>query len=985
MSGGLVSPVFVGRQTERTELARLVEAAVGGEVGFVLIRGESGVGKSRLVADLAEVATSRGMRVFAGNCVEQGAAGLPFAPLVDALRLVARSMPRESFDTLLGPARGPILRLLPNLAPITTAAPDDAAVETSQLLELILGVLERLSELSPVVFVIEDLHWADRSTLDLLAYLVRTLRAVPFLVVGTYRSDEVNRRHPLQPLLTAWERGRAVRRIDLARFDRDEVTQQLAAILGEAPPTALVDTVYERSEGNPFLTEEILDAERVGGDSPALPMSLRDVLLARVDALSPRAQRMVQAAAIGGPWVAELLLVTVSGLTQAEAFGGLREALEQHVLVLDDRGRGYSFRHALVREAVTDDMLPGERATLHAAYGTALSSQPELGGDDPGVIAADLALHWYAALDLPRALPASIVAADAALRRYAPSEALQHLERALQMWPRVANAETATGIDQAELLAQAARAAFASGGIDRSLSFSGQALAELRRGGGDPRREVQFLLARAEALSASGGWEAAVGELHAAVALLPPDGMTEAHATVLAPLAHALRRANRPHEAAATAERAIAAARASGAGQVEADALIALGSATAGLGDDTDTDISLSQSRAGIDRAIAEDQLTTALRGYINLSDGLEMLGHSQRALDTAAEGIAVARRLGYHRTWATFLTGNMVESMLHLGRWSEALTVLAAARDLHPEGVFGATILDLDARLAALSGRYAYAERAVSRARELMGHNAETQYDSPFAFTLAEVERARGAHSTASALLRAALHPGSTDVSTARYDWPLVWLATRIHADVEQAPSATADTAPRLDGAVVEAFDTMPVATAPAKAWRLTATAERLRALGEKDPAAWAAAVQAWRTAERPYELAYCLARLSDVQLAERRRDDAVRSAREARALATDLGALPILDLIDGSPGLPQPGPTSPSDPLARFGLTLREREVLILLAAGRTNPEIAKSLFISPKTASVHVSNILAKLGVTSRVEAATLAERLTVRPGG
>ena len=982
MSGGLVSPVFVGRHAERSELMGLVEAAVAGAAEFVMISGESGVGKSRLVADVVEVATARGMRVLAGNCVQQGAAGLPYAPLVDALRLVARSMPRESFDALLGPARGPILRLLPNLAPITIAPPEDAVVETSQLLELILGVLERLSDLSPVVLVIEDLHWADRSTLELLGYLVRTLRGIRFLVIGTYRSDEINRRHPLQALLTAWERGRAVRRIDLARFSRSELAQQLAAILGDAPAAALVDTVYKRSGGNPFLTEEILDAVRVGGDSPALPTSLRDVLLARVDALSAPAQRVVQAAAVGGPWVGELLLVTVSGMTQQEAFGGLREALEQHVLVLDDRGRGYSFRHALVREAVTDDMLPGERATLHAAYGTALSTQPDLGGDDPGATAADLALHWYAALDLPRALPAAVVAADAALRRYAPSEALQHLERALQMWPRVVDADTATGIDQAQLLERAARAAYASGGVDRSLSFSDQALAELRRGGGDPRREVEFLLGRAEALSASGSWEAAVTELHTAVALLPPDGLTEAHATVLAALAHVLRRANRPHDAAATAERAIAAARAAGAGQVEADALIALGAATADIGDD---DAGLIQSRAGIDRAIAEEQLTTALRGYVNLSDALEMLGHSQQALDTAAEGIAVARRLGYHRTWATFLTGNMVESMIHLGRWSEARTVLTAARALQPEGVFGATILDYDARLAALSGRYVEADRAVSRARELMGHSSETQYDSPFAFTQAEVARAQGDHATASALLRAALHPGSTDVSTARYDWPLVWLATRIHADLQRGPATTRDTTSRLDGAVVEAFETMSVATGPATGWRLTATAEQFRAYGEDEPAAWTTAVQAWRTAERPYELAYCLVRLSAAQLAARHRDDAVTSAREAAVLATDLGALPLLQLIEELPVRAQPAPASPTDPLARFGLTLREREVLRLLAAGRTNPEIAKDLFISPKTASVHVSNILAKLRVTSRVEAATLAERLAVRSGG
>jgi DNA-binding CsgD family transcriptional regulator/tetratricopeptide (TPR) repeat protein len=977
VTSGLVSPVFVGRRAERAELAEMVDAAVGGVAGFALVRGESGVGKSRLVADAADRARSRDVRVLWGNCVEHGVAGLPFAPLVDALRLLARTMPRADFEEVLGPARGPMLRLLPNLAPTPEV---HVNVDSAQLLELVLGVVERLAERSPVLILIEDLHWADRSTLDLLAYLVRTLHGVPVLLLGTFRTDEINRRHPLHALLTAWERGRVVRRIDLARFERAEAAEQLAGILGETPRAALVDLVYERSDGNAFLTEEMLDAVRAGGDTAALPASLRDVLLSRVDALSPTAQRVVQAAAVAGGPVPEALLVAVSRLDEAEAFGALREVIERHLLVADTAGRGYSFRHALARDAVVDDMLPGERAKLHATYGEVLSARPELGGDDDAAVAAKLAIHWYAALDLPRALTASVIAAQGALQRYAPADASQHLERALQIWPRVSDAETMTGLDHVELLARGGRAAYESGEIGRSLAFYEQALDELRQRAGDPGRQVELLVAKAEALNAAGSSEPVIAELEAAVRLLPADEMTAERAAVLAVLASALMRAGQPKEAAKTAEQAILAAQASGAGQAEAEAEIALGHFTAGeLADD---DTGLLQLRAGIDRAGAEGQMTTALRGWIALSDALELRGLSLQAAEAAAEGIAFARTLGYHRSLATFLTGNMVESMVHLGRWNEARTMLTATLDTQPEGVFAATILDLEARLAALSGRYDDAERALARARALMGQHSETQYDSPLAFTLAELARARGDHATALTVLAGALHPGVSDALTARYDWPLVWLATRIQADLRRGGIRSDSEA--VGAAVDAAFDTLEVRSAPAQGWRLTTAAERLRATGEDSAEAWEAASSAWRRANRPYELGYCLLRLAAARLATRERTAAAAAAREARAVADDLGALPLREMVDELlAGARLAPPTAPTDGLARFGLTLREREVLALLATGRTNPEIAKTLFISPKTASVHVSNILAKLGVASRVEAATLAEREAPRP--
>jgi predicted ATPase len=326
-------------------------------------------------------------------------------------------------------------RLLPELDPGGAAEPAADGVQVSQLLELVLGLLGRLSARRPLLLVLEDLHWSDQSTRELVAFLIRSLRGVRVVLLATYRSDELNRRHPLRPLIASWDRLRTVQHVELRRFEPGEVAAQLGAILGTEPAAGLVDLVFDRSGGNAYLVEELAGLVRGGGDPADLPPSLADVLLSRVDALSPQAQRLLRTAAVAGRSVPDKLLAEVAGVGDAEFYAGLREAVESHLLVVDHTGRSYAFRHALTRDAVYEDMLPGERGGLHAAYGEALTSDPDLAGDAATVPAA-LAHHWYAALDLPRALPASVAAARHALTTFAPAEAQRHLERALEIWPR---------------------------------------------------------------------------------------------------------------------------------------------------------------------------------------------------------------------------------------------------------------------------------------------------------------------------------------------------------------------------------------------------------------------------------------------------------------------------------------------------------------------------------------------------------------------
>jgi predicted ATPase len=254
MQPGLVSPVFVGRGTELAALVAALESAVAGAPAVVLVGGEAGVGKTRLVEEAAERARSDGARVLTGSCIELGGEGVPLSPLVDALRTLMRVMDRDVLEGFLGPARPDLARLLPELDPQAANAPAPGGESSSgRLLELVFGVVQRLAADRPLMFVIEDLQWADRSTLDLVSLLVRALRGVRVLLVLTFRSDEIHRSHALRPLIAEWERVRSVRRLELPRFTRDEATRQLEAILGTPPPRSLVEPLYERSEGNAFL------------------------------------------------------------------------------------------------------------------------------------------------------------------------------------------------------------------------------------------------------------------------------------------------------------------------------------------------------------------------------------------------------------------------------------------------------------------------------------------------------------------------------------------------------------------------------------------------------------------------------------------------------------------------------------------------------------------------------------------------------------
>ncbi len=493
MATRVTSTRLVGRTGELAELEAALQEAADGRPSLAFLAGESGVGKSRLLAELERRAREEGATVLGGDAVELGEGELPYAPLVGALRPLARSD-----DAVLGeltPAnRAELATLLPELArrddtPAVSGADDERGSAQRRLFEALLSLLERLGQHGPVVLALEDVHWADRSTRAFLAFLARSLCDEPVLVVLTYRSDELHRRHPLRPLLAELERAPRARRIELARFDRDELAEQLEDILGAPPAPDLVDRLLERSEGNPLFAEELLASGLDGRGG--LPPTLRDALMVRVERLPDTAQEVLRLLAAGRR-LDHQLLEDASGLEPRELREALRVAVESHIAVVDDEG-WQTFRHALLREVIVDDLLPGERSALHLALAHAFERR-FAEGPRGAWVAARIAEHYRAAGDQPAELAAAVQAAERADDVRAHGEAAALLERALELWDRVPDAEEHAGVSRVDLLLGAARDHYRASDDARAVTLMEQALGGDRRGDratarlGGPRR-----------------------------------------------------------------------------------------------------------------------------------------------------------------------------------------------------------------------------------------------------------------------------------------------------------------------------------------------------------------------------------------------------------------------------------------------------------------------------------------------------------------
>jgi predicted ATPase len=553
-----VSSRFVGRGDELIRLLAALERAEDGQPAMVLLTGEAGIGKTRLVAELANNVRQRSVRILLGGCLQVGDVGLPYVPVIAALRGFAAE---DDNDELAAAVKGlPGLgRLLPELVDQPTARVSlEQGLEQVQLFDAVSSLLIRLSQQAPVVFVLEDLHWADSSTRELVAYLQQTLRGGRVLLLATYRSDALHRSHPLRPWLAELSRRPQVQRIELAPFHQAELAQHLEAIRGARLSTDAVARILTRSQGNPFYAEELLAAGADRIEMP-LPAVLAEALLDRIEALSDVAKQLLRVAAVAGRQVSHGLLSVVTGQPEPILELGLREAIDARILVVAS-GATYGFRHMLTQEALYGDLLPSERVRLHGTFATLLASYSNQDGREAA--AAELAYHCLESRDLPGALAASVRAAADAEQVAAPAEALRHLTRAIQLWEQVPDAAVVAGSDRTALLLRAAAAASGSGDPERAAALTREAVADL-----DVEQHPELAATAYERfaeylLETDEFHPEALAACQRAAELVPRDPPTPLRARITAALARALMRAERDEEAQRWCQEAVTVARA---------------------------------------------------------------------------------------------------------------------------------------------------------------------------------------------------------------------------------------------------------------------------------------------------------------------------------------------------------------------------------------------------------------------------------------
>jgi DNA-binding CsgD family transcriptional regulator/tetratricopeptide (TPR) repeat protein len=967
------SPQIVGRAEALAALSSALARAEEGEPAVVLVSGEAGVGKTRLVREAVRGESGSDAQVLWGECVATGNGELPYAPIVGALRPLARSLQSAGGSDVLGGAREELARLLPalgrgdDLAPATPASP-------TRLFELLLGVLERLGERAPVALVIEDAHWADVATEHLLDFLVRNLRTERLLLVVTWRTDEPGVRDSLRRLLAELIRDERVEHVDLAPLTREETARQIGGIVGGPPDAALADWAHRRGGGNPYFTEELV-ATRAAGLDGAVPQSLRAVLLTRMALVSEPARHVLRIVATAEDEVDHTVLQHAAGLDNSQISAAVHELLDAHVLVREHGGSAYGFRHALAREAVYSELLAPERQALHASLAGALEATCSESARGVAEWSA-LAHHWDAAGDAPRALGAGIAAGEAATTVYAFAAAQRQLERARKLWGEVAPADRPEDVDEPELLRRLADAARLGGRWDDAIPIAEAALAALPPGV-DPRRiaGIELLLSTLHRDT-----DAAVEHARRAIALLPPGPSAERSAAVLR-IAAAHVYGELPSVQRERGLEVLEAAQAAGVAADVGAAHRLIGGALAWGGHG---EAGLTNLRKACEIALEHDRGEDYVRAVDWLGAALMMLGRIEDALGIYQGAMEQVRRDGLELSQGIWLETNAAECEIRLGRWSAARTRLVRLLALRTDHA--------DTRLATL------AVALLLAARE--GEDGDTAAHEQQAIALLDANVSRGAVAvTFSALAELALARGDPErawtlVADARERvrfgdltyWPaMLCLGLRAEGDLGAGRRAAA--VELVDEINWYAFEDRLGAPEPERAppetvacWRI-AEAELARIDGVPRPDPWREIAGYWDTLAQPYQGIYARMREAEALLATGDRQQSARALRAAHAGAVALGARPLRADVAalakrGRIALPDAADEPAAGP--PFDLTRRELTVLELLADGRTNRQIAEELYLSPRTVDVHVRHILAKLHAANRVEAAGIAHR-------
>lgn len=886
---------LVGRDRISGELDRALGKAREGTRQTVLLAGEPGIGKSALAAVWARGALAEGCAVVAGRCPAEAVTS--YQPFIEVIRQVVDFRP----GLVQGiPGAGELARLIPDLVgrlSLPVPSQGDPGTQRYVLFEGFVSLIHRLAEESPLILVVDDLHWADAASLSLFEHVCSHHRQAPVLILGTYRDTDLTRAHPLSRVLGELRRERRFQRLELKGLDRDQVGEVVALRAGGQASDRTVAEIYAETEGNPFFVEEVvahlLDVGAVDPsgewksdsaiDGLGIPEGVREVIGRRLEQLDETTDRMLTIAAVVGRDFDLELLEAVSG----EGLETVEDRMESAIgtgLVVDTGGGRFTFSHALIRQTLYEEMSSTRRARLHRKVAEALVEK--------GASAGELAHHWSGANDLPRALRASIEAAAAAGETFAFDASRRHLDLALELWDEVGDAEEAAGIDLAELYHRAAEIYYLTEGgarpvelIDRAIALVDPAAAPLRAGVLHTRR-AGFLWWQGES-------EAAQAAAEEATRLIPRQPPSTELARALAMLARLSYLAGRPDEAQENAQEAIAVARQVGDGGTEGHALNTLGSVRGDIGE---IEAGVGDLQAAKRIAEEENELDDQLRAYNNLSVALIRAGRLQEAAEEAKAGYTIAARFGAGPIGA-FTLNVAASALVHLGEWDEAEELMS----LEPLEEMGgpASILTQRALLAGRRGDFATAHRVTETMLGRTRHSTDPQDIALARFCTAEL--ALWEERWAEALAHA--DEGLKLVVGSREAWFTAWLApvglrglARLAGEAEENPEAMEAGRRLAQSAEKAAAVALPHISANA------ATSEALLAgiRGTPDPDLWEEAARRWEALPMPFEAAWARADHAETLIRLGRADEAPPLLDRAEETVQRLRARPLAERID-------------------------------------------------------------------------------------
>jgi DNA-binding CsgD family transcriptional regulator len=994
----------IGRLVDRVEELEAIRAETGiaraGASRLLVLVGHAGIGKSRLLAEL-DPEPGPDEITLTGSCPPIAGRELPFAAVAGTLRMLARRVDAAELDQVLGPSRAVLARLVPALGGQVQIETDPSE---GLVLEHLLGVLERLSRRRALTsIVLEDLQWAGPSTWDLLAYLARNPIDAPLLVVGTLRPEEVEPGDRAERILAELWRSSSARVIEVGPIPDEAIVELARTHRPDLDPQAIA-TVVERAEGNPSIAIELASGTEPGRGE--IPAGLAQALAARVGALPGDAQQLLRVAAVIGRRIDPDILLRASGLSEDAGIAALRRVVSTRLLeeTSDGPERRLVFRPALLHDVVYGAILGGERPRLHASVARVLAADPESSGAGPERAVA-LAIHWREAGDSMRAFLALVKAAEVSERAFAFAEADRMYGQALaiaaarerpeaELRPIGFRAERPQpGAEWSQLLARAAEAASLAGEPQRALERIDEALVGASPGDATTRwraRRARYLLEAGRTSDALQAFEEVVSLGDALTPDLRPRLLVEQ--------TRALASAGRYAEAASTGQAALTAAREASRPTEEWQALNAIGTALAHQGDAEAALAALEEAhRLTLERPSASmvrprpSRIGDLMAGYADVVQALERTGQREAAADTARAAAGAAGRLGA-AGWQGRFDISAAFDLYHLGRWGDAQALCDEAIAQGGSGS-AAEASVVRARIKVATGDWEAAERDLESAQRWIDADPPPTAVAAYHLALAELalwrHRPRDAEEAVErglqrliaserALERAELCLIGIRVATEKADQARL---RRASAEVATARESLDRHSAELR-AVLEP-DQPGVAS---RAGALLAAAAADATDEARASADGLAAADAWERIGEPYPAAYYRWRAADRLLSRRDRARATAVLRQAAAMADDLGARPLRGEIDALAAraridLREADATDDGtgdEPGIDLGLSTREMEVLQLLAGGRTNRQIAEELFITEKTAGHHVSSILGKLGVATRLEAAGVAYR-------